>query len=119
LFDIGARAEEFINIRFEDVFTPSNSQNYYRVALKEEYSKTLGRTVGLYWQYSSEALRDFLDERIKEGIKLGEPVFNGTYDGARLFLSRLGIKVLNRRVHLQKRVFKTSPQVRKHSFHKL
>lgn len=99
LFDSGARAEEFHNIRYEDIIPPSNNQNYYKITLKEEYSKTCGRTIGLYWKYSNEAIKEFLEERIKNGIKSGEPVFNITYDASRLFLSRFGLKILNKRVH--------------------
>ena len=56
LFDSGARAEEFHNIRFEDVYLPEGKENFVRIALKEEYSKTLGRTIALYWKHSVEAL---------------------------------------------------------------
>lgn len=98
LFDSGARAEEFLNIRFEDIISPKDN-NFYKIALKEEYSKTLGRTIGLYWKYSTEAVKEFLEERIKQGIKPQEPIYNGTYAAARAFLRRLGKKALNKRVH--------------------
>jgi len=98
LFDTGARAEEFINIRYEDVFPP-NGNNFYKINLKEEYSKTCGRTIGVYWKYSNDAIKEYLEERKKQGIQLKEPLFDGTYPGARLFLGRLGKKVLGRRVH--------------------
>jgi hypothetical protein len=67
--------------------------------LKEEYSKTLGRTVGLYWVNSLQAVKDFIDERIREGIKSDDPVYDSTYNAARLFLVRLGKRVLNKRIH--------------------
>jgi integrase len=47
LFDSGARAEEFHNIRFEDIYLPEGKENFVRIALKDEYSKTLGRTTPL------------------------------------------------------------------------
>ena len=43
LFDSGARAEEFLNIRYEDIQLPEGNTNYVKIALKEEYSKTKGR----------------------------------------------------------------------------
>lgn len=99
LFDSGARAEEFMNIRFGDMIAPRDNNNFYKITLKEEYSKTLGRTIGLYWKYSTEAVREFLEERIREGIKPEEPVYKDTYDAARFFLQRLGRRVLNKRLH--------------------
>ncbi len=51
LFDSGARAEEFHNIRREDIQLPSGSDNYVQITLKEEYSKTNGRTISLYSFY--------------------------------------------------------------------
>jgi len=99
LFDAGCRAEEFLNIRYEDVFTPKDSSNFVKVALKEEYSKTKGRTISLYWKHSVEAVRDYLDERKFRGIKSTEQVYEGTYDKARQFIRRLGLKVLNKPIH--------------------
>jgi integrase len=97
LFDSGARASEFLNIRFEDITEPTSSFPYYKINLKEEYSKTKGRNIGLYWKHSSEAIRDYLKE-IGE-IKPKEPVFTKTYDSIRIFLSRFGKKILKKRIH--------------------
>ncbi len=99
LFDSGARAEEFHNIRFEDIFLTEGKENFVKIVLKQEYSKTLGRTVALYWKYSSEAVKEYLAERVAEGIKPADPVFAGNYAATRKFLQRLGIRVLNRPVH--------------------
>jgi len=99
IFDSGARAEEFLNIRYEDIFMPDNATNFVKLALKEEYSKTKGRTISLYWKYSLEAIRDYLRERKQEGIKSIDPVFVGSYDQARLFIRRLGLKVLKKPIH--------------------
>jgi len=99
LFDSGARAEEFHNIRCEDIQLPKDNEAFVKVTIKEEYSKTEGRTISLYWKYSLEAVRDYLEEREKEGIKSDEPVFKDSYDNARQFLYRLGKKVLGKRVH--------------------
>ena len=99
LFDSGARASEFHNIRFEDVQLAEGEKNYCRIALKEEYSKTKGRTVSLYWQHSQEAVKDYLAERLGEGMKSADPVYAASYDATRVFLRRLGKKVLGRLIH--------------------
>ncbi|MCX6748457.1 MAG: site-specific integrase, partial [Candidatus Pacearchaeota archaeon] len=99
LFDSGARAEEFHNIRYEDIQLPEGKDNFVKLTLKEEYSKTKGRVISLYWKHSLEAIKDYLDERIKEGIKANEPVFKNTYDNSRKFLARQGKKVLNKSLH--------------------
>ena len=99
LFDSGARAQEFLNIRYEDIYLPEGKENFVKLALKEEYSKTKGRTISLYWRYSLEAVQEYLRERIAAGIKASDPVFIGTYNGMRMFLRRLGLRVLQRPVH--------------------
>src|SRR5437667_1834027 len=50
LFDSGARAGEFQNIRFEDIQLPEGAKNHVRLTLKEEYSKTKGRAISPYWK---------------------------------------------------------------------
>ena len=96
LFDSGMRAEEFLNVRFEDITNPTESFPYYKIEVKEEYSKTDGRTIGLYWKGSTKVMRDYLAECDK---KPKEPVFKKDYDAVRMFLTRLGKRVLNKRVH--------------------
>jgi len=100
LFDSGARAEEFLNIRYEDIQLPDKNQNYVKITLKEEYSKTKGRTISLYWKHSLNSVSDFLEQRKAEGIKTNEQVFNKNYDAVRMFLFRLGKKVLNKEIYL-------------------
>jgi len=100
LFDSGARAEEFINIRYEDIELPQGNNSFVKIALKEEYSKTEGRTISLYWHKSEEAVTDFIKERIKQGIKSNEPVITMTYDAIRFFISRLSQRVLEKPLHL-------------------
>jgi integrase len=99
LFDSGARAEEFINIRLEDIRLPEGQDNFVKLTLKEEYSKTKGRTISLYWRHSLEAVREYVQARIREGLKADDPVFAKHYDAMRMFLHRLGRRVLGRRVH--------------------
>lgn len=97
LFDTGARASEFLNIRAEDITEPTSSFPYYKINFKEEYSKTKGRNIGLYWKHSTEAVRDFLKERGE--LKEKEPVYNKTYNSIRIFLTRLGQRVLSKRIY--------------------
>ena len=99
LFDTGARAEEFLNIRYEDIHLPVGKENFVKIALKQEYSKTLGRTISLYWRHSLEVAQDYLRERIMDGIKADEPVFKDRYDAMRMYLHRLGLRVLNKHIH--------------------
>lgn len=99
LFDSGARASEFHNIRYEDIQLPEGKDNFVKLTLKEEYSKTKGRVISLYWKYSLEAVSEYLKEREREGIKSDEAVFKGTYDASRFFLMRLGKKILQKSVH--------------------
>ncbi len=99
LFDSGARAEEFLNLRYEDLQTPEGNTNFARITIKTEYSKTEGRTISLYWKYSNEAIFDFIKEREREGIKSDEQILNLTYDNIRFFLRRIGLRILNKRLH--------------------
>src|SRR3989344_4048266 len=96
LFDGGLRASEFLNIRFEDIEEPTQSFPYYKINLKEEYSKTKGRKIGFYWKYSTDSIKDYLNEVSGEP---NEQVNKKTYDAIRKFLTRLGKKVLNKRIH--------------------
>ena len=99
LFDSGVRAEEFINIRLDDIHLPEGNENYVKLTIKEEYSKTLGRTISLYWRHSHEAVRDFVTDRLASGPKQSDPVFAKTYHGLRMFLRRLGKRALGKEIH--------------------
>ena len=99
LFDSGARAQEFLNIRYEDIHLPEGKENFVKITLKEEYSKTKGRTISLYWRYSLDSVQEYLRERIATGVKAQDPVFVGTYNGMRMCLRRLGRRVLQRTVY--------------------
>jgi len=97
LFDSGARIEEFINIRWEDVTEPTTDFPYYMFDFKEEYSKTKGRKIGMYWLKSETVIRKYL--KGLKSTKKDEQLFSGSYDNTRKFLKRLGWRVLNRNVH--------------------
>lgn len=97
LFDGGLRASEFLNVRFEDIQEPTQAFPYYKVDIKEEYSKTKGRNIGLYWKHSIEAVRDYLEELDDSNAKA--QVYPKNYDAVRKFLRRLGEKVLSKRIY--------------------
>ena len=99
LFDSGVRAEEFHNLRYEDIELPKDKDSFVRITIKTEYSKTEGRTISLYWKYSLEAVRDYIQDREKEGIKSNEAIFKNSYDNMRQVLHRLGKKVLDKSLH--------------------
>jgi len=67
--------------------------------LKQEYSKTKGRVISLYWKYSLDAIREYLRERELEGIRAEDPIYEKSYDSMRLFLTRLGKRVLKRPIY--------------------
>lgn len=99
LFDAGCRIEEFLNIRYEDIQLPKGKDNFVKITLKVEYSKTQGRTISLYWKHSLEAVRDMLLEREKEGIKSSDAVIIDKYDNLRQFLYRIGNNALGKNIH--------------------
>ncbi len=78
---------------------PDKDNPYIRLTLKEEYSKTKGRTISLYWKHAAKTIQEFLELRIDEGIQSNEQVLKASYGGIRKFLNRIGDKVLKKRVH--------------------
>ena len=90
LFDGGMRAEELLNIRLKHL---SKRDNTYLIRI--EFSKTLPRTVVL------PLASKYLDEWLKcsEAPQERESLlFPMTYDGLRMFIIRIGKKVLNRHI---------------------
>lgn len=96
LFSSGTRAEEFQNIRFTDITLPKEGEEYVKLRVRNEYSKTEGRTISLYYKHTLEAVRDYLEER--RGLDPEEPVFETAYDSMRLWINRFGKKVLSKTV---------------------
>ncbi len=94
--DGGLRVEEIYNVRLEDVELPDKDNPFVKISVKEEYSKTMGRVISLYQDGSNEIVREYYEERIKEGAKPKDPLMKTTYDAMRRFYHRLGQKVLNR-----------------------
>ena len=99
LFDTGARAEEFHNIRMEDVIFPKVGESFIKIRFRPEFSKTKGRTISCYWKYSTKAITDYYNERLKAGAQPTEPIFEKTYQTMRKFLHRLSKKTLGKSLH--------------------
>ena len=97
LFDSGFRASEFLNLRYSEIEEPTSSFPYYKFNVKTEYSKTEGRNIGMYWKHSTEAIKDYLNEFNDK--KPNDLIYPKTYDSIRIFLTRLGKRVLSKRVH--------------------
>lgn len=98
LFDSGARIEEFLNIRMSDIIEVKDTIPYYKVTLREEFSKTNGRTIGLFWKPTTEAIRVYLDDHINKN-KLNEQFFPSTYPGVKKVLWKIGRRALGRSVN--------------------
>jgi len=99
MFDLGARCEEFHNIRFEDIHLPKKDENFVRITIKQEYSKTEGRTVSLYWKHSLKAVTDYVEERRREGVTDLEPIFKTKCKTMRRFLKEFGDKILGKNLY--------------------
>ncbi len=104
LFSSGARASEFCNIRRSDVKLPSGKENFVKITLQEAYSKTKGRTISLYYKNAIEAVSEFMEQRIKEGMKDDEPIWNTSkkgfsYNATHKWLEYTGEKVLGKSIH--------------------
>lgn len=99
LFSSGARAEEFHNIRHSDIILPKGNENYVKLRIRAEFSKTEGRTISLYYKHSLEAVREFLEQRIKQGMKPEEPIFQKSYSRQKDWLNALGKRVLSRNLN--------------------
>ena len=95
----GMRAEEFHNIRYSDFVLPKDDGIYAQITVKNQFSKTKGRTIKLYDKRSLRIIKKYLTIRLKEGMKPDDPVFPLTYGGTRKWMQRLGLRVLNKNVH--------------------
>jgi integrase/recombinase XerD len=98
LFDAGCRIEEFLNIRLEDVIEVKGEVPYYKVVFKNEFSKTSGRTIGLFWKPTTDLLREWL-ELHPDKHNLKAQLYPSTYDGARVILYKIGNRVLKKRMY--------------------
>ncbi len=101
IFSSGQRAKEFHNNRYVDIQMPNKDENFVKLQVRKEFTKTNDRKIPLLFKKSLEATREFLGEREKAGIKSTEPIMDYSYDTLRKWLKRLGKKVLNKNVNYQ------------------
>lgn len=98
LFNSGARIEEFLNIRIGDLTLIKEDPKYYTVSLKEEFSKTKGRTIPLNWKGMTDLIEEWLELHPNKD-DLNAPLYPSTYDGARVIVGRIGKKALGKHVY--------------------
>lgn len=93
LFDSGARIEEFLNLRLSDIIEVKGEVPYYRINIRNETSKTQGRTIGLFWKPTTEIIKEWLNEH-PDKHKLSSQFYPSTYDSCRIMLHKIGMKAL-------------------------
>ena len=98
IFSSGARAEEFLNIRYSDVEMPKDKENFVKIRIRNGFSKTEGRTISLYYKNCLEAFREYLNQLKNEGIKPDEPIFKN-YWYWKNWLIVFGNRVLKKSLH--------------------
>ena len=98
LFDSGARAEEFLNLRIADL---EKKDGYYTVRIRHETSKTTGRTVDLSMTETIKLLTSWLQTHpasASAGIPPEAQIVPISYDQLRKQLGNLAKRLLNRKV---------------------
>lgn len=97
LYDSGARIEEFLNLKRSDVEekTENNIKVYY-ITIRNENSKTKGRTIALPMPSSTKLLDLWLQNR--PNMKPNDPLFDFTYSGAYNTVKSAGFRALGKRV---------------------
>lgn len=90
LFDSGARAEEFLNIRIKHL-----SQREDKYFVRIEFSKTMPRTIILpiASPYIQQWIKEHPNTNNSESL-----LFPLSYDALRMFITRTGKKVLNKHI---------------------
>lgn len=96
LFDGGFRADEFLHVRFCDVYDDLlKSDGYYKIRIVK--SKTLARTVGFTLPLSTEVLRQWLAaNKDKEGTT--QPLIPLSYNHLNKIVTRTAQAVLRKKI---------------------
>jgi integrase len=100
MFDSGLRIGELLNLRFEDIIYPTNDYPWFKIVVKTEYSKTIGRTITLFWKDSRKYLEQYLNTL--NPMSQEEPIFYISYAGVRKYLNKLGKDTLGKRANPHK-----------------
>jgi len=95
----GFRAEEFHNIRFSDIELPKDKKMFVKITIRNQFSKTQGRTIRLYNKKVLPIVKKYLAQRKAEGLKPEEPVYKITYNTNRKWLKKFGLRVLDKNIH--------------------
>lgn len=99
LFATGTRVEEFINLRICDYELPKKDE-FIKATIRNETSKTRGRTISLHYDKTFEAIPEYFAERRREGALDGDFVLiDSPYNTVRNLLERLGKLALNKSVN--------------------
>jgi len=98
LFATGSRIEEFLNIRLGDVTEVKGDVPYYRITLRNEFSKTQGRTFAILWTPANELLKEWLENHPNKD-SLDSPLYPSTYDAIRMFMTRIGKKSIGKDIN--------------------
>jgi len=90
----GFRASEFHGVTEPDIILPNieKGEEYVRIWIKHENSKTRGRMITLYGPNCHNIVKQYLEERKQDGLKPNDPVFEKTHNAVKLWLRRLGKK---------------------------
>ena len=96
LFWGGLRASEFLGLTEPDVTLPGkNNSKFVKIKVRRENTKSDAgeRIVTLYGKDCIKAVRDYLEERKKQGLKDNELIFNKKYDAIKSWLYRLSFRL--------------------------
>lgn len=96
LFDSGCRADEFLSLRFCDVYDDIlKKEGYYKLRIIK--SKTIPRTVGLTLPLSTDVLDAWLENN-KDKVGTSKPLIDLSYQHFHLIISRIALKVLKKKI---------------------
>ena len=95
----GLRAEEFHNLRYSDFELPKGKDMFVKVRIKNQFSKTKGRTISLYDKFVLPIVSKYLSLKTEQGIKPEEVLFKTTYYGNRNWLQDYSKKILGKNVN--------------------
>jgi len=92
----GFRASEFLGLTEKDLTLPENNKsNFIKIRVRRENTKSDAgeRIVTLYGKDCIKAVKDYLNERKKQGLKPNELIFNKKYDAIKSWLYRLSFRM--------------------------
>jgi len=94
LFDLlGCRAEEAHNIRLSDVVLPTKEKQFVQIRLRDEFSKTAGRTVHMFGRDSIKIVKQQLAARVAEKAEPEDTLLKTVYDTTQKQLKAIGEKL--------------------------